>query len=38
MKTIWKYPFLVRDGMQTFQMPQGASIKMVEQQDGQPCL
>ena len=37
MKTMWKFPFRIQKAIQ-IEMPWGASIKLVEVQDGEPTL
>ena len=36
-KTIWKYPFEIKDDL-TIEMPAGAEILSVQVQHGEPCI
>lgn len=38
MKTIWKFPLRLIDGPQSVNIPEVASIMLVAEQDGGPCI
>ena len=38
MRTVWKFPLDVKDGMQAVPMPRGSKIVHVAQQGGRPTL